>query len=106
MKTLQQLYAENPDQYAKEASKANKAGKLLSADGNGFILTDIPKNTETEESVRSKRNILLRESDWTQLPDTRLSAQDVLKWKTYRQQLRDLPAQDGFPGSAVFPQKP
>jgi hypothetical protein len=45
-------------------------------------------------NVRAKRNQLLTDSDWTQLSD---SPVDKTAWATYRQQLRDLPAQNGFP---------
>ena len=43
-------------------------------------------------SIRSKRNELLKESDWTQLNDCPLSASKKQEWATYRQQLRDLPS--------------
>lgn len=41
--------------------------------------------------VRLKRNALLLESDWTQIQDAPLSDAIKLKWKNYRQLLRDLP---------------
>ena len=43
-------------------------------------------------SIRSKRNELLKESDWTQLNDCPLSASKKQEWATYRQELRDLPS--------------
>lgn len=46
-----------------------------------------------EAQLRAQRDKLLRESDWTQLPDSPLSGADKTKWQTYRQQLRDLPQQ-------------
>ena len=36
-------------------------------------------------------DILLKESDWTQLPDSPLSAEKKAEWAAYRQALRDLP---------------
>ena len=42
--------------------------------------------------IRTKRDRLLTESDWTQANDTPLSDADVAKWKTYRTSLRDLPS--------------
>lgn len=106
MKTLQQLYMENPILYAKEAEKANRLGKMLTADENGMALIDVPRPQKTEQSVRNERNILLRESDWTQTLDAPLSAEQREQWAEYRQKLRDLPVQDGFPDSVVFPTKP
>lgn len=42
--------------------------------------------------VREKRNCLLTDCDWTQLPDTALSLDRRQAWQSYRQALRDLPA--------------
>ena len=43
-------------------------------------------------AVRSERNALLLASDWTQLPDSALSDSKKTEWATYRQALRDVPA--------------
>ena len=40
--------------------------------------------------MRSKRNALLQETDWTQLPDSPLSDDDKLFYREYRQELRDI----------------
>ncbi len=50
-----------------------------------------------EHEARGKRNDLLRASDWTQLADSTLSAVERTEWAAYRQALRDLPQQPGFP---------
>ena len=42
--------------------------------------------------LRSQRDGLLTESDWTQMPDSPLSDSKKAEWQTYRQALRDLPA--------------
>ena len=44
------------------------------------------------KQIRTERDRLLTESDWTQANDTPLSDADVAKWKTYRTSLRDLPS--------------
>lgn len=54
--------------------------------------------------VRSQRAALLRESDWTQLPDAPLALKSA--WAEYRAQLRDLPNQEGFPSNVVWPVAP
>ncbi len=46
-------------------------------------------NNRALESLRLRRNILLNESDWTDLPSTPLANKDT--WQIYRQSLRDLP---------------
>lgn len=55
------------------------------------------------ESAIYKRNILLSESDWTQLPDVTC---DKVAWATYRQSLRDLTLQPGYPFEIIWPEKP
>ena len=47
----------------------------------------------------------LTNSDWTQMPDSPLDADTKAAWATYRQALRDLPSQEGFPNVA-FPTPP
>ena len=41
-------------------------------------------------SLRDYRNNLLRQSDWTVMPDSPLSDSKKTEWKTYRQKLRDI----------------
>lgn len=56
--------------------------------------------------VRKQRDKLLAETDWTQMADTALATSDKEKYKIYRQALRDIPEQEGFPYDVVFPAKP
>jgi hypothetical protein len=56
-----------------------------------------------EAEVRQQRNELLSTCDWTQLPD---SPADHEAWATYRQELRDVTAQEGFPWDVVWPETP
>lgn len=58
---------------------------------------------ESIESLRIRRNQLLKESDWTQSRDVFLSNDE--EWKTYRQQLRDLP-KNTDPMNPEWPTKP
>lgn len=58
-----------------------------------------------EIQARSKRDALLRASDWTQLPDCPLSAIDRQAWASYRAVLRALPSTQGFP-DVEWPQLP
>ena len=43
--------------------------------------------------TRAERDSHLRGSDWTQVADVALTAEKVAEWATYRQELRDYPAQ-------------
>ena len=51
----------------------------------------------------SSRNRQLSESDWTQLPDVPLSTAKLDAWKVYRQALRDITDQPGYPGTIIWP---
>ena len=55
------------------------------------------------KSIRNIRNAKLSQCDWTQLAD---SAADKAAWATYRQELRDVPAQTGFPWEVTWPTQP
>ena len=55
-------------------------------------------------SIRHERNRLLAESDWTQVPDSPLSAAKKAEWQTYRQALRDITTRDVF--NFTWPTKP
>lgn len=55
--------------------------------------------------VRGKRDALLNKYEWTVAsPD--LTDDKKAEWKTYRQALRDLPDQSGFPWDITWPTKP
>jgi hypothetical protein len=58
----------------------------------------------TMDSVRRKRNELLKESDWTALKDVTLKNES--EWVSYRQALRDLPKTFSDPSEVVWPEKP
>jgi hypothetical protein len=65
---------------------------------------EIQERTTTQAAaVRVQRNELLATCDWTQLPD---AAVDAAAWAAYRQALRTVPAQVGFPWSVTWPAKP
>ncbi len=54
--------------------------------------------------VLSMRKRMLLNSDWTQLPDVPIATRDA--WATYRQALRDITEQPGFPLDIVWPTPP
>ena len=61
------------------------------------------KDAEQATSVRTSRNDKLKECDWTQIAD---STADKTAWATYRQALRDITAQAGFPWAVTWPDAP
>jgi hypothetical protein len=61
------------------------------------------KDAEQAKSVRASRSDQLKDSDWTQVADAPV---DKAAWATYRQELRDISAQEGFPWAVVWPTQP
>jgi hypothetical protein len=61
------------------------------------------KDTEQAKSVRTTRDEKLKDSDWTQVADAPV---DKTVWATYRQELRDLTKQSGFPWEVTYPTQP
>ena len=59
-------------------------------------------NEERASSVRNTRNQLLKDSDWTQISDATVNKE---VWLTYRQELRDITIQEGFPFNIIWPQE-
>lgn len=63
-------------------------------------------DTAAWSELRNKRDLLLKETDFTQLADAPLTEQQKLDYSTYRQALRDLPANTVDPTSPNWPVKP
>lgn len=61
------------------------------------------QTTEQAKAVRQERNAKLSLSDWTQVADAPV---DKAAWATYRQALRDVTAQEGFPWTITWPTQP
>ena len=84
-----------------------KSSRLI----GGEIVTgadeEVIDNSLTDEAIitlaREQRDLLLQQSDWTQVPDAPVNA---TSWASYRQALRDVPTQSGFPNSVNWPTKP
>lgn len=57
-----------------------------------------------EVYAREARNKLLVETDWTQVGDVPQAISDA--YSEYRQALRDVPSQPGFPNNIIWPTKP
>ena len=67
---------------------------------NEFTQSDHLKN------LRESRDLLLNQSDWTRMDDNQLSSDKKAQWATYRQTLRDLPANTADPSNPTWPTKP
>lgn len=74
------------------------------AKANAAAYVEPPVDLEAlAAQARSKRNTLLAASDWTQVADAPV---DQAAWATYRQELRDITAQAGFPENISWPVAP
>jgi hypothetical protein len=58
------------------------------------------------ETLRNQRNEKLQQSDFSMLPDHRLSRENEEEWKVYRQALRDIPSTTEDPENPVWPEPP
>jgi hypothetical protein len=61
------------------------------------------KDAEQATSARQQRGEKLKDSDWTQVADAPV---DKAAWATYRQALRDVTGQEGFPWTITWPTQP
>lgn len=89
-----------------ERINAKQFGELTH--GTGLYRTQPAEQSEVEAAVIAKRNQLLLESDFSDLPVTQARLTDAEKqaWSTYRQALRDLPSSSRFPWDPEWPVKP
>ena len=60
-------------------------------------------DAEQAKSVRATRGEKLKDSDWTQVADAPV---DQAAWAAYRQALRDITSQEGFPWTVEWPEQP
>ena len=67
----------------------------------GYTVENKPLD-QAQTAVRNKRERLLSDTDWMALSDNTMTPE----WATYRQALRDVPDQVGFPYSVEWPTKP
>lgn len=68
--------------------------------------TEQQKYTDQCNLVNATRETYLRASDWTALNDVPIPPDQLVQWQTYRQALRDIPQQPGYPWDVVWPVPP
>ena len=84
-------------------SEANYALAQREAYQGQVTVEDEP---ETAEEARARRDTLLSATDWAVLPDSPLDEASQAAMRTYRQALRDVPQQAGFPETIIWPDRP
>ena len=105
-----------PYQYSQRAGIENIDGVWYTKYIAGPVFTDgettaaeqeaayrAQKDAEQAKSVRDSRKTKLSECDWTQVADAPV---DKTVWATYRQALRDITTQAGFPWTIGWPVQP
>lgn len=95
--------------------KAVEVTPVKREDGIYYQTWDIVELTSDEklqatinraETIRGERDYRLFRSDWTQMPDVQLNDEQKAAWLVYRQYLRDVPDQSGFPWNVIWPAQP
>lgn len=87
-------------------SPDNVAPKDAVVGGIAIYLTDAEYDTVLAASARQKRDRLIAATDYLVTPDYPISDDRLAKIKIYRQALRDIPEQAGFPRTITWPEKP
>ncbi len=77
--------------------------ELIGANFTAYVApTQAESDAKTARKVRKKRGFLLADTDWMASNDVTMSSE----WASYRQALRDIPSQSGFPNTITWPTKP
>lgn len=106
-----EIHGENIDEpyieLTEEQWKEALTGEYMVLDGVHSYVAPPENALEIKKyaSLRSERNSLLLQSDWTQLLDAPLSDSKRKEWADYRQQLRDLPDKVDI-NNIIYPKKP
>lgn len=87
-------------------SPDNVAPKDAGVGGIAIYLTDEEYDTVLAASARQKRDRLIAVTDYLVTPDYPIESDRLAKVKIYRQALRDIPEQAGFPRTIAWPEKP
>lgn len=84
------LVPEGTTAYVNTGDWRDDTHKLVNGEFVKIVQTDAEALEEMWLSVRTIRAGRLKESDWTQMPDSPLTADQRSEWQMYRQQLRDI----------------
>ena len=99
---LVQVLVRDPEPHNNETAVDEETGETYKT-GRwviGYTVANRPQD-EAEQAIRNKRDQLLAETDWMALSDVTMSTE----MQSYRQALRDITGQAGFPYSVTWPTK-
>ena len=74
--------------------------------GYQIIQNPEPDDSTVAKAIRDKRDNLIGETDYYLMPDYPSNPQNLEELKVYRQALRDVPKQEGFPRDVRWPDVP
>jgi hypothetical protein len=100
--SLVQTLVRDPEPHNNETAVNEETGETYKT-GRwviGYTVNNKPQD-QAETNVRNKRDRLLSDTDWMALSDNTMSTEMA----TYRQALRDITSQEGFPYSVTWPTK-
>lgn len=95
--------------YTSEAvTWADANGAHVELIGSGYILkkNHEPTIDELASQVRMDRDRRIAETDYYMMPDYPSDPNNIEEMKAYRQSLRDIPKQEGFPSKFTWPDVP
>lgn len=116
-----QGYGSNPTHYVQDGEileytieqqieKTNKPSYKCTWSNSTFTWADArtteEKNSDAEGMAISKRDMLLTQSDWVVVRAIDQGTSIPTDWQTYRQALRDITNQSGYPTNVVWPVAP
>jgi len=100
---LVQTIVRDPEPHNNETAVNEETGETYKTDRwvIGYTVVNKPQD-QAEGAVRNKRDRLLSDTDWMALSDNTITPE----WASYRQSLRDITGQVGFPFAVEWPAKP
>ena len=90
----------------KDGKTSDEAGLEFCLRFFGYPLGEFKDGSDFAKEARAERNRLLTETDYLMMPDYPLDAEKKAAVLAYRQALRDVPEQEGFPRQIDWPVKP
>ena len=89
-----------------EHGESSLEGLIGCLDYYGYPKGELKTDAEYATEARAKRNALIAETDYLAMPDYPLDTEKKAAVLAYRQALRDIPEQAGFPRQIDWPVKP
>ena len=93
-------------EFVDQQRKSTVEGLIACLEQYGFPKGELKTDAEYAAEAREKRNALISATDYLAMPDYPLDAEKKAAVLAYRQALRDIPEQAGFPRQIDWPVKP